>query len=148
MRMKDRVDARKLVVLLLLTAGYLGLLAHGLRTEFSAPGWLRSQQATPAPTAAPPLQLPTSAPDAGGTVGPSAAQAGEMPAMLRADTRMSLAHADAAMLERIPGIGPVLAERILAYRDAHAPLTSIEQLMAVQGIGEKLCEQLMEHLVP
>ena len=44
-------------------------------------------------------------------------------------------------LDQLPGIGTVLAGRIIAYREEHGALESIEELMEVSGIGEaKLAE--------
>lgn len=43
--------------------------------------------------------------------------------------------ATAPDLETLPGIGPVLAEAIVAYRDEHGPFTSVDQLEDVSGIG-------------
>jgi competence protein ComEA len=40
-------------------------------------------------------------------------------------------------LETLPGIGPKTAERIVAYRQKNGPFKKIEELMNVQGIGEK-----------
>lgn len=45
-------------------------------------------------------------------------------------------------LVALPGIGQVLAERIVAYRDAHGPFTSVDQLGDVEGIGDALVERL------
>jgi competence protein ComEA len=45
-------------------------------------------------------------------------------------------------LVALPGIGQVLAERIVAYRDAHGPFTSVNQLGDVEGIGDALVERL------
>ncbi len=39
-------------------------------------------------------------------------------------------------LVELPGVGEVLAARILAYRDAHGPFTVLEDLLDVPGIGE------------
>ena len=44
--------------------------------------------------------------------------------------------ATAGDLERIPGVGPVLAERIVAHREANGPFVSVEDLLDVPGIGE------------
>ncbi|MCR4404212.1 MAG: helix-hairpin-helix domain-containing protein [Candidatus Acetothermia bacterium] len=45
-------------------------------------------------------------------------------------------------LLRLPGIGPTLAERIIAYREAHGPFRVVEELLSVKGIGPKLLQQL------
>lgn len=42
-----------------------------------------------------------------------------------------------AELEQLPGIGPELAARIIAYRQEHGAFVSKEQIMDVSGIGEK-----------
>ena len=39
-------------------------------------------------------------------------------------------------LETLPGIGPVLGQRIVDYRDQHGPFGAIEDLMNVSGIGD------------
>jgi competence protein ComEA len=49
---------------------------------------------------------------------------------------ISLNHADATGLEDLPGVGPVLAERIVAHREANGPFQSVEDLLEVPGIGE------------
>lgn len=49
-------------------------------------------------------------------------------------------------LERLPGVGPVLAKRIIAYRKANGPFQHFEDLERVAGIGEKRMKQL-RHLV-
>jgi competence protein ComEA len=52
--------------------------------------------------------------------------------------------ADAALLETLPRIGPALAERIIAWRDDNGAFTSIEDLLAVPGIGDKMLESLRD----
>ncbi|HNP60906.1 MAG TPA: helix-hairpin-helix domain-containing protein [Nitrospirales bacterium] len=47
-----------------------------------------------------------------------------------------------AELEHLPGIGPVLAGRIMAHRTSHGAFRHIEDLVLVPGIGEKRLELL------
>lgn len=59
---------------------------------------------------------------------------------------INLNHADAALLETLPGIGPKLAERIITWREEHGGFTSPNDLMQVSGIGEKLFEELRQRI--
>jgi competence protein ComEA len=51
---------------------------------------------------------------------------------------ISINRASSSQLESLPGIGPALAGRILAYRDEIGSFASVEQLLEVTGIGSKL----------
>lgn len=53
--------------------------------------------------------------------------------------------ADAAELQRLPGIGPVLAERIVAWRQEHGRFASVQELARVPGIGARTVERLAPH---
>lgn len=55
---------------------------------------------------------------------------------------VNLNQASAATLETLPGIGPVLASRIVAWRDANGPFPSVEVLGEVSGIGPALMSRL------
>jgi competence protein ComEA len=57
-------------------------------------------------------------------------------------TRLDLNRATHADLEELPGIGKVLAERIIAYRTEHGAFGSVADLRSVSGIGAKLFAQL------
>ena len=84
---------------------------------------------------------------ADGSSGPSAvgvaAQVGRPgPAAGEAAAPVDLNQAGLAELDALPGIGPVLAGRILQHRDAHGPFREPEDLLAVPGIGPRLFERL------
>lgn len=50
--------------------------------------------------------------------------------------------ADAAALDSLPGVGPVLSQRILDWRTAHGRFSSVDELGEVSGIGVKLLAQI------
>lgn len=60
--------------------------------------------------------------------------------------RLDLDRATAVELDRLPGIGPVLARRIVEHRARHGPFRSPEELLAVPGIGPRLLERMRPHL--
>lgn len=53
---------------------------------------------------------------------------------------------DAAGLEQINGIGPVLAKRIVDYRTEHGPFKTVKDLAKVKGIGEKKLKTIESQL--
>lgn len=61
---------------------------------------------------------------------------------VRADGTLDLNRATATELEELPGVGPVLAGRILDWREASGPFTEVGQLREVAGIGEKTFQSL------
>lgn len=54
--------------------------------------------------------------------------------------------ASASELEALPGVGPVLAERIVEFRDQHGRFASPEDLLDVPGIGEAKLSQFREEI--
>ena len=54
--------------------------------------------------------------------------------------------ASAEELETLPGIGRVLARRIEAFREENGRFSRLEELMQVEGIGEKRMEELLEYI--
>lgn len=85
--------------------------------------------------------------------GPSLAQRGT-PALAEArigarddtpEPPINLNTASAAVLVKLPGIGPVRAQRIVAYREAHGPFPSLEAVGTVPGVGARVVARLGKH---
>jgi competence protein ComEA len=49
-------------------------------------------------------------------------------------------------LDRLPGIGPVIGERIVAYRQENGPFGSVDALAEVDGISDRLLERLRPYI--
>lgn len=62
--------------------------------------------------------------------------------------RVSLSSATAEQLDGLPGIGPVTADAIIAYRTAHGGFQRVEDLLDVDGIGEKTLADLRDQVSP
>lgn len=60
------------------------------------------------------------------------------------DGRVNINTADAGALESLPRIGPAIAQRIIAWRDDHGRFTSVEDLRAIPGIGDKMLAALRD----
>ena len=99
----------------------------------------RASRIPPAPADSPGAKQPLPA----STDSSSAPPSPDPPSTAAADgPRMNLNTASAALLQRLPGIGPRLAERIVTYRTAHGPFRSVDDLQRVKGIGAKTLDRL------
>lgn len=79
---------------------------------------------------------------AGGKAGPSTVSTAP-PDPPRVPTGpIDVDRASAAELDRLPGIGPALAQRIIEDREANGPFGSVEALQRVRGIGPALATRL------
>lgn len=65
-----------------------------------------------------------------------------------ADGRVRLSTATAEELATLPGIGPVLAGRIVDHRDDAGPFESVDDLLDVSGIGERLLAGIRDLVTP
>ncbi len=63
------------------------------------------------------------------------------------DGKVNLNLATLAQLDTLPGVGPVLAQRIIDYRTKHGGFRSVNDLRQVDGIGEETFARLKELVV-
>ncbi|MFI6237366.1 helix-hairpin-helix domain-containing protein [Micromonospora sp. NPDC050784] len=80
----------------------------------------------------------TPPPMPGGLAGPAAGGAAPATGPLNLNT------ATLAQLDALPGVGPVLAQRILTHREQHGGFKSVGDLRQVDGIGDARYEQLKD----
>ncbi len=71
----------------------------------------------------------------------AAASEGQDAVATTGNERIDINRASAAELERLPGVGPALAQRIVAYRETHGPFRSVEDLANIAGISERMVAQ-------
>ncbi len=83
------------------------------------------------------------------STGPAAAPPDAPPTAGKAASPGGLVDLNAATVEELdtlPGVGPVTAAAIIAWRDANGRFTSVDQLGDVDGIGPARLEKLRDHV--
>lgn len=75
-------------------------------------------------------------------VAPVPGVAGSLGAPSAGEAMVNLNTADQATLETLPGVGPVTAEAIIAWRTDNGGFTAVDELLEVDGIGEATLEDL------
>jgi competence protein ComEA len=71
----------------------------------------------------------------------TAAESGQQAGVVNINT------ADADQLQLLPRVGPALAGRIIEYREANGPFRTIDEIVAVKGIGDSSLKKLEPYLV-
>lgn len=59
---------------------------------------------------------------------------------------VNINQATVLQLQELPGIGPSLAERIVAFREANGAFKSAEQLAEVKGIGQRKMDKFRDRI--
>lgn len=72
----------------------------------------------------------------------SAATPGDKEPEIEDSGPLNLNTATKAQLVALPGIGEVMAERILRHRENHGPFRELEELRSIKGISKRLLEKL------
>ena len=107
----------------------IALLSVGIAAILFLAGIFVGRNSLPAPSF-----LPAQA------IQPASTNAGTHARLLNINT------ADIWQLQQLPGIGEMLAQRIVDYRSAHGSFTSLEQLLDVDGIGSAKLQAIIEFI--
>ncbi len=133
-----------ILVLVMITALFIGFIC-GLyigRSDAGGDILISKTPETTVPTQAPPS--PTSPPETalpGDTAATEPIQTAPQPI-----GKINLNTATKEQLTQLPGIGEVLAERIIRYRTAQGPFKKVHDLLKVEGIGEKKLDAIIDYL--
>lgn len=60
---------------------------------------------------------------------------------------VDLNSADADTLCLLPGVGPVIAERIIEYRERAGGFGCVEELLTIRGIGDATLEKIYDYMI-
>ena len=93
------------------------------------------------------INLAASLRDGDQVVVPLRSPGGERDEGVGADGRVRLNAAGIDELQQLPGVGPVLAGRIVDHRDSHGRFETVEDLLDVPGIGEAKLAALRDAVV-
>lgn len=70
-----------------------------------------------------------------------------LPALAQVEKAVNINTATVEELQLLPRVGPALAQRIVAFREAQGPFKTPEELMRVKGVGENTFALLKPYLV-
>jgi comEA protein len=60
---------------------------------------------------------------------------------------VNLNTATSEQLQQVPGIGPATADKILKMRKSYGPFKSVDDLLAIRGLGPKRLEKMRKYLI-
>jgi comEA protein len=68
-------------------------------------------------------------------------------AAMTSDQKININTASLEELQKLPRIGPKIAQRVIDYRKANGDFKKIEEIMKVKGIGEKTFNRLKDMII-
>ena len=147
MKIKLKGKAKAAVVIIVAAAAFgLGMLFEHVHTErfvietISADG---TNDTAAVETAVSETAVPESAEESSE---PAPTAAGSAAPAVISDGKININTADAELLDKLEGIGPSIAQRIVDYRTENGNFESIEELTLVSGIGEKKLDAIRDKI--
>jgi competence protein ComEA len=92
------------------------------------------------------IAIPFAPPPSSGEVPEGASSQVAIRSSVASSSLINVNTASSKELESLPGIGEVLAQRIVEYRETHGPFQNPEDLLKVKGIGPKKLENIRDRI--
>jgi len=70
-----------------------------------------------------------------------------VPGLVMAGDKININTADKETLSQLSGVGPVIADRIIEYREKNGAFKSVEEITEVKGIGPGILMKIKEYIV-
>jgi comEA protein len=141
--------------MLAVTLSMIGWIGWSVPSDHSAAGVPPSRQTVAQEPVAPSSetppsesrQVPPSPPASVTKIAPTPAPVATVRSPQASLGRVDLNQATVDDIDRLPGLGPTLAQRVIDYRRANGPFSTVDDLLSVKGIGPKKLARLRDLVV-
>lgn len=141
-----RKDREALVQVAIIAIGFIAAMLILAYSYASAPMQILNVYSTEDAVTAAGSQITQSVLQHQNASAPQESSPVSLPPQVPQQNSVNINTADQSQLSTLPGIGPVLAERIIQFREQYGTFSNVEELKSVSGIGDKTFENLRDYI--